>query len=88
MAHITTTATPPSRKRITGAIVTADALHTVADHAHNHHRHGAHGLFPVEESRSALFAQLDAIAVRRAEEANSGRHEIRVVLVQPPRRGR
>ncbi|MFF3467815.1 hypothetical protein [Streptomyces sp. NPDC002619] len=48
---------------------------------------------PVKENRSALFAQLDAldwnettnatIAVHRTEETNSGRHEIRIVRVQP-----
>ncbi|WP_461092285.1 ISAs1 family transposase, partial [Streptomyces incanus] len=78
---------------ITGAIVTADALHTVAGHAHYLHRRGAFGLFPVKENRSVLFAQLDAldwdehtnaaIAVNRTEETNSGRHEIRIVRVQP-----
>ncbi|MGX4694992.1 ISAs1 family transposase [Streptomyces sp. JNUCC 63] len=78
---------------ITGAIVTADALHTVADHAHYLHSRGAFGLFPVKENRSTLFAQLDAldwdertnphITVVRTEETNSGRHEIRIVRVQP-----
>ncbi|MBC9725109.1 ISAs1 family transposase [Streptomyces sp. TRM68367] len=78
---------------ITGAIVTADALHTVADHAHYLHSRGAYGLFPVKENRSALFTQLDAldwdettnaaIAVHRTEETNSGRREIRIVRVQP-----
>ncbi len=78
---------------ITGAIVTADALHTVADHAHYLHSRGAFGLFPVKENRAALFTQLDAldwdettnaaIAVHRTEETNSGRHEIRIVRVQP-----
>ncbi|MFE7974264.1 hypothetical protein [Streptomyces shenzhenensis] len=57
---------------LTGAIATADALHT----------HGAFGLFPVKENRSTLFAQLDAvdwdetanaqITVVRTEETNSG----------------
>ncbi|MGW0827892.1 ISAs1 family transposase [Streptomyces sp. NPDC002845] len=78
---------------ISGAIVTADALHTVAGHARYLHRRGAFGLFPVKENRSALFARLDAldwdettnphIAVHRTEETNSGRHEIRIVRVQP-----
>ncbi|MFB7499384.1 ISAs1 family transposase [Streptomyces sp. NPDC056161] len=78
---------------ITGAIVTADALHAVADHAHYLHRRGAFGLFPVKENRSTLFAQLDTldwdehtnphITVVRAEETNSGHHEIRIVRVQP-----
>lgn len=78
---------------ITGAIVTADALHTVAGHAHYLHRRGAFGLFPVKENRSTLFAQLDTldwdettnshITVHRTQETNSGRHEIRVVRVQP-----
>ncbi|MCK1823785.1 ISAs1 family transposase [Streptomyces sp. XM83C] len=78
---------------ITGAIVTADALHTVADHARYLHRRGAFGLFPVKENRSTLFARLDAldwdettnehITVVRTEETNSGRHETRIVRVQP-----
>ena len=78
---------------ITGAIVTADALHTVAAHAHYLHRRGAFGLFPVKENRAALFTQLDAldwdettnqqITVVRTEERNSGRHETRIVRVQP-----
>ncbi|MEU9730695.1 ISAs1 family transposase [Streptomyces sp. NPDC048002] len=78
---------------ISGMIVTADALHTVAAHARYLHRRGAFGLFPVKENRPALFAQLDAldwdehtntaITVHRTEETNSGRHEIRIVRVQP-----
>ncbi|MEU3342865.1 ISAs1 family transposase [Streptomyces sp. NPDC006668] len=78
---------------ITGAIVTADALHTVADHARYLHRRGAFGLFPVKKNRAALFTQLDAldwdettnqqITVVRTEETNSGRHETRIVRVQP-----
>lgn len=77
---------------ITGAIVTADALHTVAGHARYLHRRGAFGLFPVKENRAALFARLDAldwdettnpqISMVRTEEANSGRHETRIVRVQ------
>ncbi|KUO15468.1 hypothetical protein [Streptomyces dysideae] len=69
------------------------SLHTVTDHARYLHRRGAFGLFPVKENRSALFAQLDAldwdeitnphITVHRTEETNSGRHEIRIVRVQP-----
>lgn len=92
------TAAPDLIADITGAIVTADALHTVADHAHYLHRRCAFGLFPVKENRSALFAQLDAldwnettnaaIAVHRTEETNSGRHEIRIVRVQPLAPGR
>ncbi|MFB7928833.1 ISAs1 family transposase [Streptomyces sp. NPDC056039] len=82
---------------ITGAIITADALHTVADHARCLHRRGAFGLFPVKENRAVLFAQLDAldwgettnahVTVHRTEETNSGRHEVRIVRVQPPRPG-
>lgn len=78
---------------VSGAIVTADALHTVADHAHYLHRRGAFGLFPVKENRPTLFTQLDAldwnettnpaITMHRTEETNSGRHEIRTVRVQP-----
>jgi len=78
---------------ITGAIVTADALHTVAGHAHYLNRRGAFGLFPVKENRAALFAQLDAldwdertnprVTLVRAEETNGGRHETRIVRVQP-----
>ncbi|MEU2995471.1 ISAs1 family transposase [Streptomyces griseoincarnatus] len=78
---------------ISGMIVTADALHTVAAHARYLHRRGAFGLFPVKENRPTLFAQLDAldwdehtntaITVHRTEETNSGRHEIRIVRVQP-----
>ncbi|MFE6975593.1 ISAs1 family transposase [Streptomyces sp. NPDC057682] len=78
---------------ITGAIVTADALHTVAGHARYLHRRGTFGLFPVKENRATLFTQLDAldwneqtntaISVVRTEETNSGRHEIRIVRVQP-----
>jgi predicted transposase YbfD/YdcC len=78
---------------ITGAIVTADALHTVAGHARYLHRRGAFGLFPVKGNRAALFARLDAlewdetrnerITVVRTEEDNAGRHETRIVRVQP-----
>lgn len=46
---------------ITGAIVIADALHTVAGHAHYLHRRGAFGLFPVKENRSTLFAQVGTL---------------------------
>ncbi|MGK5529499.1 hypothetical protein [Streptomyces sp. URMC 129] len=45
---------------ITGAI-TADALHTVADHTPYLHSRGAFGLFPVKQNRAALFTQLDAL---------------------------
>ena len=48
---------------------------------------------PVKENRARLFAQLDAldwderanpaVTVARTEETNSGRHEIRIVRVQP-----
>ncbi|WP_406729622.1 ISAs1 family transposase [Streptomyces sp. GD-15H] len=78
---------------ITGAIVTADALHTAADHAHYLYRRGAFGFFPVKENRATLFVRLDAldwdettnaqVTVVRTEENNSGRHEIRTVRVQP-----
>lgn len=78
---------------ITGAIVTADALHTVANHARYLNRRGAFGLFPVKENRSTLFAQLDAldwdertntaITLHRTEETNSGRREVRIIRVQP-----
>ncbi|MGW0880339.1 ISAs1 family transposase [Streptomyces sp. NPDC002671] len=78
---------------ITGRIVTADALHTVAGHAAYLHSRGAFGLFPVKENRAVLFAQLDALdwdettnehlSVVRTEETNSGRKEIRTVRVQP-----
>ncbi|MFI2430407.1 hypothetical protein [Streptomyces sp. NPDC018693] len=47
----------------------------------------------VKENRAALFARLDAldwdettnahVTVHRTEETNSGRHEIRIVRVQP-----
>ncbi|MET8398211.1 hypothetical protein [Streptomyces sp900116325] len=70
---------------ITGVIVTADALHTVAAHARYLHRRGTFSLFLVNENRPTLFTQLDAldgnehtndaITVHRTEEANSGRHE-------------
>ncbi|MET7858181.1 ISAs1 family transposase [Streptomyces sp. NPDC005318] len=78
---------------ITGTIVTADALHTVAGHARYLHRRGAWGLFPVKENRAVLFTQLDSldwderenksITTHRTEETNSGRHETRIVRVQP-----
>lgn len=70
---------------ISGVIVTADALHTVAAHARYLHRRGAFSLFPAKENRPTLFTQLDAldgnahtndaITVHRTEEANSGRYE-------------
>jgi predicted transposase YbfD/YdcC len=78
---------------ITGAIVTADALHTVAGHARYLNHRGAFGLFPVKENRSTFFAQLDAldwdettnpqITMHRTHETNAGRHETRIVRVQP-----
>lgn len=77
---------------ITGAIITADALHTVAGHARYLHARGAYGLFPVKENRPVLFAQLDgldwdeqtnaAISMHHTEETNAGRHETRIVRVQ------
>jgi hypothetical protein len=65
----------------------------VAGHAGYPHRRGAYGLFLVKENRARLFAQLNAldwdessnkaVTVHRTEEVNSGRHETRVVRVQP-----
>lgn len=78
---------------ISGMIVTADALHTIAGHARYLHARGAFGLFPVKENRPVLFAQLDAldrdersntqVSVDRTAETNAGRHELRIVRGQP-----
>ncbi|GAB7189021.1 hypothetical protein ATKI12_8852 [Kitasatospora sp. Ki12] len=69
------------------------ALHTVAGHAHYCTDAAPSASFRSRRNRSALFVQLDAldwdehanphITVVRAEETNSGRHEIRIVRVQP-----
>ncbi|WP_327687102.1 ISAs1 family transposase [Streptomyces sp. NBC_00467] len=82
---------------ITGAIVTTDTLHTVADHARYLHRRGAYGLFPVKENRPTLYSQLDALdwaeaandrnTVACTDEKNSSRHERRIVRVQPLPKG-
>lgn len=76
---------------LTGVLVTADALHTVAAHADYLHRRGAYGLFIVKENCPVRFAALDALdwsdanpAVRtvRTAERNRGRDEVREVRVQ------
>lgn len=43
---------------LTGAVITADALHTQDRHAHWLHEHGAHYVFVVKDNRPALRAQL------------------------------
>jgi len=43
---------------LTGAVITADALHTQDRHAHWLHEHGAHYVFVVKDNRPTLRAQL------------------------------
>jgi len=50
------------RVDITGAIITADALHTQDAHAHYLHRRGAHYVFVVKGNRPRLRQQLAGLA--------------------------
>ena len=53
-------ATLLDRMDITGAVITADALHAQRDHAPTWHRRGAHYLLIVKRNQPGLYAQLAA----------------------------
>jgi predicted transposase YbfD/YdcC len=73
---------------LTGQVVTADALHTVADHARYLHTRGADYVFTVKENQHRLYHQLDALPWHEAPtlvftERGHGRSEKRTVQVLP-----
>ncbi|RSM61594.1 ISAs1 family transposase [Kibdelosporangium aridum] len=73
---------------LTGKVVTADALHTVADHARYLHRRGACYVFIVKENQHQLFEQLDAlpwhdIPICTRDETGHGRTERRTIQLAP-----
>lgn len=49
---------------LTGAVITADALHCVRAHAEDLHERGVDFCFPVKENTPRLFAALDALPWR------------------------
>ncbi|MEU4525782.1 ISAs1 family transposase [Amycolatopsis sp. NPDC024027] len=51
----------PDTIDLTGRVVTADALHTTADHAHYLHQHGADYVFTVKENQHRLHGLLDTL---------------------------
>lgn len=73
---------------LAGRVVTADALHTVADHARYLHTRGADYVFTVKENQHRLYAQLDALPWHQAPtlvftERGHGRSEKRTIQVLP-----
>lgn len=73
---------------LTGAVVTADALHTVAAHARYLHRRDADYVFTVKENQHRLYAQLDALPwhtapVHTTSDTGHGRSERRTIQVLP-----
>lgn len=73
---------------LTGATVTADALHATRDHARYLHRRGAFYLFPVKENLHRLHARLAALPWPDGEHHTStdlghGRLEQRTLEVLP-----
>jgi predicted transposase YbfD/YdcC len=73
------------RVDITGAIITADALHTQDEHARYLHRRGAHYVLVVKGNRPRLHRQLaglpwaDIPAVDLTHNAGHGRRESRIL---------
>jgi predicted transposase YbfD/YdcC len=73
------------RVDITGAIITADALHTQDEHARYLHRRGAHYVLVVKGNRPRLHQQLaglpwaDIPAVDLTQDAGHGRRESRIL---------
>lgn len=73
---------------VTGTVVTADALHTLAAHAQYLHQRGADYLFTVKRNRPTLHRHLDALPWELAprwcvRERGHGRSETRTVQVLP-----
>ena len=73
------------RVDITGAVITADALHTQDEHARYLHRRGAHYVFVVKGNRPKLHQQLaglpwsDVPTVEATQDAGHGRRESRTL---------
>lgn len=73
---------------LTGAIVTADALHTTRDHARYLHQRGAYYLFTVKANQHRLHARLAALPWPHGErhtttDIGHGRLEQRTIEVLP-----
>lgn len=72
---------------MTGAVITADALHTQRGHVENLHARGAHWVFTVKGNQPRLRRQLAALPWRQIEPAHRatatahGRREIRTLKV-------
>jgi predicted transposase YbfD/YdcC len=69
-------------------VVTADALHTVTDHARYLHRRGAYYVFIVKENQHQLFERLDALPWHEIptcilSETGHGRTERRTIQLAP-----
>jgi predicted transposase YbfD/YdcC len=75
------------RVGITGAVITADAMHAQRGHATYLARHGAHYLFTVKRNQPGLFAQLASLPWRQVpiacdtRERGHGRDERRTLKV-------
>jgi predicted transposase YbfD/YdcC len=74
---------------IKGAVITADALHTVQAHATYLRGRGAHYVFIVKENTPALFARIDALPWQDtplgwvSADRGHGRDEVRTIKVLP-----
>ena len=74
---------------IAGAVITADALHTVRAHATYLHKRGAFYVFTVKGNTPALFARIDVLDWESAplgwmtSDRRHGRDELRTIKVLP-----
>lgn len=73
---------------LTDTVITADAMHSIAGHAHYLHQRGAHYVFMVKTNRPKLYPQLDGLPWHAAPmlaytEHGHGRTEKRTVQVLP-----
>lgn len=73
---------------LAGRVITADALHTLAQHARYLHARGADYVFTVKENLHRLYHQLDSLPWHQAPtlvftERGHGRNEKRTVQVLP-----
>jgi predicted transposase YbfD/YdcC len=81
------------RIEISGAVITADALHAQHGHATYLHRRGAHYLLIVKRNQPSLHAQLTALPWRDVpvaydkRERGHGRHERRTLKITTVARG-